>query len=78
MFDVSRGKSASTLETIKNGIVYNSKYKSSTKIFPIPIIECMINTGPYDKMMSNDRYHIVVLDKSPGPLEHHISFKIED
>ena len=29
-------------------------------------------------MMSNDRYHIVVLEKSPDPLEHHISFKIED
>eukprot|EP00795_Rhopilema_esculentum_P004141 gene4141-20325_t len=82
VFDVSREKSAkinySTLETIKNGIVFSSKYKSSTKIFPIPIIVCMMNTRPYAKMMSNDRYHIVVLDKSPDPLEHHISFKIED
>eukprot|EP00795_Rhopilema_esculentum_P017254 gene17254-8815_t len=29
-------------------------------------------------MMSNDRYHIVVLEKSPDPLEHYISLKIED
>eukprot|EP00795_Rhopilema_esculentum_P004240 gene4240-20430_t len=82
VFDISREKSEklnySTLETIKNGVVFSTKYRSSTKVFQIPIIICMINSRPLAKMMSDDRYHIVALAKSPDPLESIVTYTVED
>ena len=82
VFNISPEKSGklnySTIEIIKNGVVFSTKYRSSTKVFQIPIIICMIYFKPLAKMMSNDRYHIVALAKSPDPLESIVTCTVED
>ena len=88
VFDISREKSGklnfSTSETIKNGVVLSTKYRSPTKVFQIPIMInsyykiCMINSRALAKMMSNDKCLIIGLSKSPDPLERTVTYTVED
>jgi len=51
------------IESVKNGIFYNTKYECEMCIFNPPHIWCMANFEPdYDKL-SDDRWNTIILDK---------------
>ncbi len=54
----------STIEALKNGVIFSNKYASKTKTFTIPIVVCFMNRRPLAKKFSNDRYQLVVLHHS--------------
>jgi len=49
------------LETIKNGILFNTKYQSTTRIFKIPHVVVFANFGPDRSKLSEDRWKITNL-----------------
>lgn len=66
MFDIPRANegnvSYSALESMKNGLVCNTKYETCVKVFNSPHIICFANFPPTDKeKLSADRWHIVNL-----------------
>jgi hypothetical protein len=65
-FDIPRnhgGKiSYSSLESIKNGMVCNTKYETGVKVFNSPHIFCFANFPPDDEScLSQDRWKITQL-----------------
>jgi len=66
LFDIPRANeghvSYSALESIKNGMVCNTKYETGVKIFNPPHLICFANFKPDDMTkLSADRWHIVNL-----------------
>jgi len=66
LFDIPRANeghvSYSALESIKNGMVCNTKYETGVKIFNAPHLVCFANFKPDDMTkLSADRWHIVNL-----------------
>lgn len=64
ILDFARSKMGVTIsydgiEQIKNGIFFNTKYESKMVIYNSPHVVCLANWPPDEKMMSNDRWHIV-------------------
>jgi len=49
------------LETIKNGILFNTKYQSATRIFKIPHVVVFANFAPDRTKLSEDRWKITNL-----------------
>lgn len=50
------------IESLKNGMLFSSKYVSAEKVFPIPHIICFANWPPNRQAMSADRWDIRCLD----------------
>lgn len=68
MFDIPRANqgniSYSSLESIKNGMVCNTKYETGVKIFNSPHVFCFANFPPSDEsMLSKDRWIIKNLNE---------------
>lgn len=65
IFDIPRNHknsiSYSALESIKNGLVCNTKYETGTKVFNSPHIIVFSNYPPESGMLSNDRLIITEL-----------------
>ncbi len=68
----------STIEAMKNGVIFSNKYSSKTKTHGIPIIVCFMNRRPLAKKFSNDRYQLVVLNHSKDVTDNEITYTIED
>lgn len=71
VFDIPRAHkgnvSYSALESIKNGMVCNTKYETGVKIFNSPHVIVFANFPPSDTdEMSQDRWHIVNLEPPLG------------
>lgn len=49
------------MESIKNGVMYNTKYESKMKIFSSPKVVVMMNSLPDKEKLSADRYDIMHL-----------------
>lgn len=62
LFDIPRCQfnklSYKTIECVKNGIVFNSKYESGQLLFNPPHVIVMCNFEPDMSMLSEDRWHI--------------------
>jgi len=67
IFDIPRGKgsaiSYSALESIKNGLISNTKYETGFKAFNSPHVIVFSNAEPDKSKLSEDRWHIVNLDE---------------
>lgn len=67
VFDFSRCKDGfivySTIESLKNGIYFSSKYESSQNIFEPPKIIILSNFLPDRKMLSADRWQVYEVKK---------------
>jgi hypothetical protein len=66
VFDLPRNNgnkiSYSALESIKNGLVCNTKYETGNKIFNAPHIIVFANKEPELDKMSEDRFIVICLD----------------
>lgn len=49
------------IESIKNGIFFNSKYQSGMKIFDSPHVICLANFEPDLTKLSSDRWHVKMI-----------------
>ncbi len=66
MFDIPRCHigakiSYTAIESIKNGLVFNSKYETGAKAFNSPHVFVFANEPPEEELLSNDRWHIIRL-----------------
>lgn len=65
IFDLPRNNgnkiSYSVLESIKNGVIVNTKYETGSKVFNPPHILVFSNVPPDIDKLSSDRWHIVQL-----------------
>jgi len=50
------------LESIKNGLIVNTKYETGSKLFNSPHIIVFSNMSPDVSAMSMDRWKIICLD----------------
>lgn len=70
IFDIPRSCehiSWDAIESIKNGLFFNTKYYSAMKGFPIPHVICFSNHAPpYDKL-SDDRWDVRYIDERENP-----------
>lgn len=66
VFDLPRNNgnkiSYSALESIKNGLIVNTKYETGSKLFNSPHIIVFANMPPEMEKMSMDRWKIICLD----------------
>ena len=51
------------IESLKSGIVVNTKYETGTQLIKCPHIIVFANAEPDKEMLSADRWHIVNIDK---------------
>ena len=62
VFDLSRSQEThvnyEVIESIKNGVVFSTKYVSEMKVFKTPHVVIMANFGPDQSKMSQDRWDI--------------------
>lgn len=49
------------IESVKNGIYYNTKYESKMVIFDVPHVICFSNFEPNLDMLSKDRWEVITL-----------------
>ena len=82
VFDFTRETSErinySTIEAIKNGVIFSNKYSSKTKTHTIPVVVCFMNKRPLAKKFSNDRYQIVMLEHSDDITDNEVKWKVEN
>lgn len=68
VFDLPRNNgnkiSYSALESIKNGLIVNTKYETGSKLFNAPHIIVFSNMPPAADSMSSDRWVVMNLDRS--------------
>lgn len=66
VFDIPRNHgnkvSYSAIESIKNGMIVNTKFETGFKLFNPPHIIVLCNQEPEIDKLSNDRWHIVCVD----------------
>ncbi|HHZ97275.1 MAG TPA: hypothetical protein EYN67_17405 [Flavobacteriales bacterium] len=66
VFDLPRNNgnkiSYSALESIKNGLICNTKYETGNKLFNPPHIVVFANSEPAWEMMSDDRFKVLCVD----------------
>lgn len=72
-FDIPRANSGhisySSLESIKNGMVCNTKYETGVKVFNSPHVFVFANFPPEDlESLSSDRWNIINLGDTPSAL----------
>lgn len=71
-FDLPRNNgnqiSYSAIESIKNGMISNTKYETGFKVFDPPHVFVFANAPPDEKMLSEDRWHIKCIDIIPFPI----------
>ena len=62
VFDLSRSQEThvnyEVIESIKNGVVFSTKYESEMKVFSTAHVVIMANFGPDRSKMSEDRWDI--------------------
>jgi len=67
IFDLPRNNgnkiSYSAIESIKNGMVCNTKYETGSKIFNAPHIVVFANSPPEYELLSQDRWSVLCIDK---------------
>jgi len=65
IFDLPRNQgnkvSYTGIESIKNGIIFNSKYETGMKLFNSPHIVVMSNAEPELEKLSKDRWNIITI-----------------
>lgn len=75
IFDFSRTQQEhinyETIESIKNGMVFSSKYDSCSKVFDIPHVIVFANWDPNMEAMSSDRWDLRYPDRAPGYCDCH-------
>lgn len=74
IFDIPRANmgnvSYAALESIKNGLVCNTKYETGVKVFNAPHIVCFANFEPSDmSKLSADRWNIIDINEPCDPNE---------
>lgn len=66
VFDIPRNNgnsvSYSAIESIKNGLLVNTKYETNFKVFNPPHVIVFSNKPPETEKLSSDRWHIVKID----------------
>lgn len=67
VFDIPRDNgnnvSYKSIESIKNGMIFNSKYETGYKLFNPPHLIVFANSPPDKSRLSSDRWKITQLDK---------------
>lgn len=67
IFDLPRNNgnkiSYSAIESIKNGMICNTKYETGSKIFNAPHIVVFANSPPEYELLSQDRWSVFCIDK---------------
>ncbi len=63
------------IESVKNGIVYNTKYESEMRVYKIPHVIVFSNERPDETKLSHDRWDIIELLQATAmqrvmPMEH--------
>ena len=62
VFDLSRSQEThvnyEVIESVKNGVVFSTKYESQMKVFKTPHVIIMANFAPDESKMSSDRWDI--------------------
>lgn len=72
LFDVTRTQLEhmdhlySFAESLKNGMIFSTKYESTMKIFKSPRVVFFANTGPTAGKWTADRVHEIVISQVPG------------
>jgi len=66
LFDIPRDNgnkiSYKSIESIKNGMVFSSKYESGQKLFNSPHVICFANVPPEESKLSHDRWVVKNID----------------
>ena len=66
VFDLSRSQEShvnyEVIESVKNGVVFSTKYESKMKVFTTPHVVIMANFAPDETKMSADRWDIRYLN----------------
>ncbi|KAI0238252.1 Para-Rep C1, partial [Lamellibrachia satsuma] len=66
VFDLSRSQEShvnyEVIESVKNGVVFSTKYESKMKVFKTPHVVIMANFAPDESKMSADRWDIRYLN----------------
>jgi len=66
IFDIPRDNgnhvSYKSIESIKNGMIFSSKYESGYKLFNSPHVIVFANEAPQEEKLSNDRWRIFNID----------------
>ena len=62
VFDLSRSQEThvnyEVIKSVKNGVVFSTKYESAMKVFKTPHVVIMANFGPDRSKMSEDRWDV--------------------
>ena len=79
LFDLSRSQmdhvNYEVIESVKNGIVYNTKYQSEMRVYKVTHVIVMSNEKPDESKLSRDRWDIIELLQATAccrvePMEH--------
>jgi len=74
LFDIPRDNgnkiSYKSIESIKNGMIFSSKYESGQKLFNSPHVICFANVPPDLSKLSEDRWVVKNIDIIKNDIEH--------
>ena len=72
LFDLSRSQEThvnyEVIESVKNGVVFSTKYESKMKVFKTPHVIIMANFPPDEAKMSADRWDIRYLNEDDNKM----------
>ena len=72
VFDLSRSQEThvnyEVIESVKNGVVFSTKYESQMKVFKTPHVLIMANFAPDESKMSADRWDIRYLNEDDNKM----------
>lgn len=82
IFDIPRNQgnkvSYSAIESIKNGLICNTKFETGTKVFNSPHILVLSNSAPDISALSMDRWNIKNLGGDDEIEEHYIDYAFDE
>jgi len=82
IFDIPRNQgnnvSYSAIESIKNGLICNTKFETGTKVFNSPHIMILSNTAPEENKLSEDRWSIKNLGKDEELESVYIDYEFDE
>lgn len=72
VFDLSRSQEShvnyEVIESVKNGVVFSTKYESQMKVYKTPHVIIMANFAPDESKMSADRWDIRYIQESDNKM----------